>query len=334
MLDLKRVRPLDAAIMVAAALVLVLGGYLGYTMWASGQAVENATPASRAIGALIADVRKNPNNLDARMKLAQAFAVAGRDREANEQYKAVLTQNKDFIPALSGIGFIALKQQQWKTGEGYYRRVVDLLAANVEPGRETQLETAYFYLGTALMEQKLYEDAVSNFKEALRYRRDAADTHYALAVSLRELGNLDSYRESLENTLLFDPSMPEANYDYGQILLEDGDIAGAAEHFRKSIDKAPLVDKPQAALDELGTLDGRMASAKKLARDDVKKAIAEARIAAAIDPRSTEAHVLLGDLYEQARNKTKAASSYRKALAIDPDNAAAKAGLKRVTDES
>lgn len=334
MLDFKRIRPLDAAIAGVAVVVLLLGGFLGYTMWASTQAVEKSTPATRAVDALVSEVRKNPNDVDARMRLAQAYAVAGRDREATEQYKAVLTVNKEYIPALSGIGFIALKQKEWKTGEGYYRRVVDLLEGNVGPGRDAQLETAYFYLGTALLEQRLYEDAASNFKEALRYRRDAADTHYALAVALGAMGNDDSSRESLENALLFDPKMPEANYDYGKLLLADGDIAGAAEHFRTSVDAAPLVEKPKVALEELGTAREHIAAAKKIEPTSVKKAVLEARIAVALDPRSIEALVLLGDLQEKVGNEKKAAAAYRKALAIDPGNAAAKAGLKRVTNES
>jgi len=333
-LDFKRVRPLDAAIAVAAVLVLLLGGFLGYTVWSSRQAVESSTPASRSIAVLIAQVRKSPNDIDTRMKLAQAFAVAGRDREATEQYKAVLTVNKEYIPALSGIGFIALKQKEWKAGEGYYRRVVDLLEGNVGPGRDAQLETAYFYLGTALMEQKLYEDAASNFKEALRYRRDASDTHYALAVALRELGNDNSYRESLENALLFDPKMPEANLDYGKILLAEGDIAGAAEHFRTAADEAPLAEPPLEALDELGTAEERIAKAKQVAKTSTKKAVVEARVAVALDPQSLDALVLLGELQEKVGSEKKAVAAYRKALAIDPENAAAKAGLKRVTDES
>lgn len=332
MLDLKSVRPLDAAIAVIAALVLGLGLYLGVSVWSHRQAVEEATPASREIDSLITAVKKDPNNIDERMKLAQAFAVAGRDKDAVQQYKAVLTVAKDYTPALSGLGFIALKQKQYTTGERYFRRVVDLLEGKVSAGKDAQLETAYFYLGTALLEQKQYEEAAANFKAALRIRRDASDTHYALAVCFRELDSMEAYRESLENALMFDPKMPEANYDLGMLLLEK-DEADAAEHFRTSLDAAPNAPLPREAIAKLGDAQKRLASAKRLAKTDPKKALSEARVAAAVDPRSIEALVLCGDLWIAQGNTERAEGAYRKALVVDPDNKAAKAGLEQVKND-
>ncbi len=332
--DLKSVRPLDAAIAVVAVLVLGLGVFLGYSVWQSNRTVEASTPAARAIGGLIAQVRANPNDIDTRMRLAQTYSVAGRDREAATQYEQILKVRKDYAPALSGLGFIALKQKQYKVGENYFQKVVDLLQGTDMTRQNAELETAYFYLGTALMEQKEYEEAARNFKEAIRIRRDASDSHYALAVCFRELGSEDEYREELEATLLFDPKMPEANYDYGNVLLADGDVAGAAEHFRTSADSAPKAEKPAEALAKLGTVSARLAKAQSLKASDPKAALVEARVAAALDPASAPALLAVGQLYEQSKNLNAAALAYRRALAADPGNKDAEAGLKRVTDGS
>ena len=51
--------------------------------------------------------------------------MPGRDDEAIEQYKAVLKVNKNFVPALVGVGFEYLKKKQWKEGEAYFRKVID-----------------------------------------------------------------------------------------------------------------------------------------------------------------------------------------------------------------
>lgn len=334
MLDLKSVRPLDAAIAGIALVVVVLGAYLGYSVWSHNRTVVQATPASRQIDALVADIKKNPNDIGKRMRLAQAFAVAGRDREAVQQYKAVLTVSKDYTPALSGLGFVALKQKQYTTGERYFRRVVELLEGKVSEGRDAQLEIAYFYLGNALLEQKQYEEAASNFKAALRLRRDASDTHYALAVCFRELGTMEAYRESLENTLMFDPKMPEANYDLGMLMLETKkNEAEAAEHFRVAAEAAPNHEKPREALAQLGSASDRLASAKKLAKSDPKQALVEARVAAALDPQSVEAFILVGDLWAKKGDIEKAQDAYRKALAVDPEAEAAQAGMERIKND-
>ena len=332
MIDLKSVRPLDVFIAIVAVLVIGLGAFLGYSVWSENRAVVDATPASRAVLQLEANVRAKPNDLNARMELAQALVVAGRDREAIPQYEAALKIKKDFPAAISGLGFVALKAKNWAQGETYFRRVVDLLAPLQVSGVNPDLETAYFYLGTALMEQHKYEDAIGYLKQAVLLKRDASDTHYALAVCYRAIDSPAKYREELQNTLLFDPKMPEANYDFGKLLLASGDKAGAAEHFRVSIDAAPGNELPQSALDALGTFNDHYSAAERSKANDPKAALVEARIAGAIDPRSVKALDLVGELYAKLGNKTHAAVAYRRALLLDPNDSSAKAGLKRVTN--
>jgi tetratricopeptide (TPR) repeat protein len=333
-LDLKRVRGLDAAIAAVAAVVVILGAYLAYSVWAGDRAVVSSTPAQRAIEAFAAKVRKNPNDINARMQLAQAYSVGGREAEAIKQYKEVLSVSEEYIPALSGIGFSLLKEKEFKTAEGYFRKIIELIEGKVSSGREATLESAYFYLGTALYEQRDYEEAAANFKEALRLKRDASDTHYALAKALEELDSPNAYKESLENALLFDPKMPEANYDYGLVMLEEGDEAAAAEHFRASAEAAPNATMPREALAKLGPFSPRFDSAKSLEKSDPRKALSEVRIAVALDPQSVPALVLKARLYEETGDKEEAAAAYRSVLALDPENKPANDGLKRVTDGS
>ena len=330
--ELKRIRPLDLALVVVAVAVVVLGAYLGWSVWAHNQQVVSSTPANRAVEAIKADLRKDPNNLDLRMQLAQALLVAQRRDEAVQQYTAVLKASKDYVPALAGLGFVAMREKDWKTGEKYYTKVVELLANTEYAGRNRTLETAYFYLGTALMEQKKYEEAVGYFKEALRIRRDASDTHYALAVTYKNLDSMSKYRDELEAAVAFDPKMPEANYDLALILIDEGEVGRAAELLRTSIDNAPGVDEPQVALDELGPFEKRFAAAKKLGVADLQNALEEARVAAALEPTNIDALKLLGSLWESSGDLDNAQSAYDRILAIDPQDAEAKASVERLAN--
>ena len=334
MLSLRQIRPLDAAIAVVGVLVVLLGGYLAYAVWAQNVSLRTSSPSARAIAALSAKLRANPNDFDARMQLAQAYAIAGRDDDAIEQYKTVLKANRNFVPALTGVGFEYLKQKRWKEGEAYFRSVITLTEKDNVATGSSPLETAYFYLGTALMEQRQYEDAAGAFKAALRLRRDSSDASYALAVCYQKLGIMQGYEDSLRYALQFDPGMPEANYDYGLLLVSKNDLAGAAEHFRRSANSAPEVDKPQIELAKLGSAKDRLAAAVKLKSSDPAKALVEGRIASALDPQSVEALVLVGELYEAQKQPDMAAQTYRKLLVIDPGNAIATAGLKRVGNGS
>ena len=95
---------------------------------------------------------------------------------------------------------------------------------------------------------------------------------------------MEGYEEYLLYTLQFDPNMPEANYDYGMLLLAKKDMAGAAEHFRTSADAAPDVDKPQIELEKLGTSEERLAAADEAEGDRSRQAHSSRR---ASRPRST-----------------------------------------------
>lgn len=334
MIDLRRVRPLDAAIALALVVVLGLSAYLGYSLWWNQRQLKQASPIVRGLDELLAAVRQNPDDLGLRIRLAGALRLAGRRNEAVKQYEAVLRVEENHPGALAGLGTVALSEGEFKTAESYYRKVIDITSKDSQGVSAPAMGQAYFYLGTAVMEQKRYEEAASLFKEALNYRRDSSTTHYFLAVCLREMGLDAAYRDSLGNTLMFDPKHPEANYDMGVLLLAEGDEAGAAEHFRTSADAVPDAPLPAEALEKLGSGDQRLDEARRLRTSDIKKAILEARVAVALTPRSIESLVLLGDLYADAKDEEKARDAYRRALALDARNDAAKAGLERVGDGS
>lgn len=329
---MRTVRAIDIAIAVVALLVLIVAGVLGYSIWQRDRQVEAAAPSTRAINEIASRVRKDPNDIGLRMDLAQAFAVAGRNKEASEQYQAVLKIKKNYIPALSGLGFIASRGREWPKAEEYWRRSISLLRKQSQGTESKQYEIATYYLGTALLEQRKYEDAVGYFKESLRLNRSAADTHFLLAAAYEGLGANEEYKAELEFTLAFDPLMPEANYRYGLVMLEEGDVAAAAQHFRVAVDQAPEREEPQVELDKLGPASERLEKARRLSGSDPKKALVEARVAVAVDPDDIEALVLLGRLFEQVRDKEGAADAYRAAVAKDPANEEASAGLKRVSD--
>lgn len=332
-MDLRRLRPLDIALWVAVVAVIALAAFLGWSMWSHNRAVTTSTPASRAVDAIKADLKANPNSIDLRMQLAQALVVASREPEAIAQYKAILKAKKDFAPALSGLGFIAAKDKDWKTSQGYFQKVVDLLANTPNADRNRTLETAYFYLGTSQMEQRKYEDAIGNFKAALRVRRDASDTHYALAYCYKQLDSMKKYREELEATLAFDPKMPEASYDLGMLLIEDGeDIGRAAELLRTSAEAAPEVEKPQAALEKLGPFSERFGNAKSLAETDAKKALEQARIAVALEPENLEALALLATLWEKNKSPDDAVAVWQRVLLLAPQDSDAKKAMERLSD--
>ena len=329
-----RDRWLDWTIRVVAVLVIGALAYLGYTVWRGEQQAKQGSLASRAIGNLEEMVRQEPQNPDYRVILGDAYRDTGSHAAAVDQYNAALELQPDNPGALSGLALVAMAREEWRTAEGYWQKAIEVLSKNQFAAQDLRLEKAYYYYGTVLIKVAEYEDAVAYLKEALRIKRSDADTHYALSVAYRELGSTKNQRSSLEAALAFVPSMPEANYDLGLLLLAEGDEAGAAELFRRAATNAPGRPEPLAELEKLGPFETRWESAQSLVATDKEAALKQARVAAALDPEHVDAARLVARLLEDLDQDDEAIKAWQRVQQMVPGDEEAAAALDRLGADS
>lgn len=331
---LQDVKWVDVAIKATVLMLLLAVGYLAYTVVAGQSQARQGSPTSRAIQNLIAAIEENPDNVGLRISLAEAYAADGQLRAAIEQFNVVLELRPDHPDALTGLGLIAMFQGEWELAEDYWRTVIDEVGGGQFSGLDQRLAVAYHQLGVTLLERKQYEESAQYFHEALRIRRSASDTHYLLSVAYREMGSVSNQRTFLENTLLFDPTMAEANYDYGLLLLAEGDVAAAAEHFRMSLDHAPSgITDPADELAKLGEFSEHMDEARRLADSDPEAALIEARIARALDSGDIEAAKLVATLYERQGDVEKAVDAWHAVLDVAPNDTEADSAIERLNQK-
>lgn len=324
---------LDIAIKAVGLLVVAALLFFGYTVITTNARDKANTPAMRAAKNLEQAVRKDPNNVAARLRLADALSAAGDYEGAAEQYQAALQIRKDDPQALAGLALLSMNQQEWRTAEGYWRKIVDLLKNEQYAAVDQRLEKAYFYLGSTLMEVKDYEEAATYLREALRIRRDASDTYYLLAIAYKNMDNPTKYEENLRYALQFDPLLPEANYEYALLLLDNGQVADAAERLRTSADNAPSDRKePSQELAKLGTAEEHLKAAQAaVASNETSAALSEARIAAAIEPENVDAIRIVAQMWEKQGNVTAAQAAWEKLLGFLPEDKEGLAAAARLS---
>jgi tetratricopeptide (TPR) repeat protein len=327
-------RWLDWGVRIVAALVVGALAFLAYTVYQGQSRAQGGSLAARAIANLEQAVKDNPDNPDVRILLGDAYRDTGRPAEAIKWYKEALELGPNHPVALSGLALVAMQQEEWRTAEGYWQQTIEVLRKNQFAAQDLRLEKAYYYYGTVLIQVAEYEDAIAYLKEALRIKRSDADTHYALSVAYGKIGSLSNQRSSLATALLFVPTMPEANYDFGLLLLADGDEAGAAEHFRRAVDNAPGRREPLDELVALGPFEKRMAEAESLAGRDPEAALLEARIAAALDPEDVGAMRLVARLLQEVGDPADAKAAWQHVLNTVPDDPEATAALAALDAES
>lgn len=314
---------LRIVIIVLIAGVLGLGGLFGYTVWQGQRADNTATPAQRAIRDLEALVRKESNSAAARVRLGEALAAAGSTKEATTQLGIAIKLDAKHTGAWLDLGLIAMQDEQTDKAQGYFQKVVDLTEGAQYEAINSRREQAFFHLGEIALDARHFDDAAANFKAAIRIRKDASDSYYLLAQSLRGKGEDDAAIKQLDAALTFDPNYPEAQYMYGELLLAKGDEINAAVHLRKAADLAPEQKEPVAALAKLGSAKDAVARGRAaLEAGRLSDAIDAALLARALDPANVDAALLQAHALIQKGDKKAAVAVLNEAKVLDPKNAA------------
>lgn len=322
---------LDWTIRILGVLAISALLYLGYTIWQGERQARETSISARAIDNLEEAVKADPNNVQARVLLGDALRDTRSYSKAIEQYQAALDIDPESSGALAGLGIVAMAQGEWQTASGYWESAIDILREVPMAEADLRLERAYYYYGLTLIELVEYEEAVGYFKEALRIKKSDAGTHYALSVAYGRLESFGKQKEELEAALAFVPSMPEANYDLGLLVLAEGDEARAAELFRTSADNAPGRAEPRTELEKLGTFEERFAAAQAAFSADKERALAEARVALALAPTSVDAARMVATLHQELSSTEVALQAWNKVLQLVPNDPEAEAAVADLT---
>ena len=88
--------------------------------------VSVESPLDQAVAALEVSVRQSPNDAEARLRVANAYARKKRYSEAVEQYQEALNLRKNWQAALLGMAVTEVERGDERRAEEIYRQVADL----------------------------------------------------------------------------------------------------------------------------------------------------------------------------------------------------------------
>jgi protein O-mannosyl-transferase len=246
-------------------------------------------------------------------------------------------------PVLSGVAAavilvcILLTRQQviyWKDSEALFRHALavtqdnDLARSNLGSALITQgrfeeavghlreaLRLAPAYpeahnnLGAALMQKGQLDEAIGHFQTALRLKSDFPQAYCNLGVGLARQGRLDEAISALQEGLNLALGDAEARHQLAIALARKGLVVEAIVEFQKVVDRQPTNAAVQDSLAGLLLRQGR---------ED--QALVHFQKAAQIDPTLLSAHRDLGNLLLRRGAVDEAMLHYRRALAIQPTN--------------
>lgn len=227
------------------AVVIALGGYWYYLNRPSG---EIPPVLQQSIDQAKADVTKNPNNLDAHVKLAQFYIQAKMYDDAIEECTIILKIDKEseFGMSLMGVAY----QEKGNTDKAvtYYKKAIEVGEKKKFARINPAVNEARFRLGQIYLDRKKWDDAINIFKPMVERNAIDADSKYYLGLAFFGKGQYDAAIEQFEAAIAFVPDYAEANYALGQTYEKKGDRKKAAEAYKAALKYKPDYAEAKTAL--------------------------------------------------------------------------------------
>ncbi len=118
----------------------------------------------------------------------------------------------------------------WRTSESLWTHTLACTPRNL---------IAHYNLGCALLDEGRLDEAIIQYRTALKLKPDYAVAHNGLGSALFQKGRLDEALAEYQTTLQLDPDIAIAQNNYGNALLQKGNLAEAIRHFQAAIDLKP-----------------------------------------------------------------------------------------------
>ncbi len=210
---------------------------------------------------------------------------------------------KVLIPVAAAVlvacGIMTVRQANyWADSETIYRRAIDVAPHNA---------LVHGNLGSELVIQGRYSEAVSEYLEALQVAPDDPSLLSNLGYALASLGRLDEAIVEYRKALGLDPDYKAAHNNLGLALFGQGKMAEAAYHYREVLRQSP--DDVDAHL----SLGGAYVSLGRL-----DEAVWECREAIRLNPNHPRAHNNLGSAYLGLNRIQEAFAEFTTAVRLDP----------------
>ena len=299
-----------------------------------GFLLEQLEQLSEAVKAYETAARLDPDDPEVSLALALTLVRLGRFARALEVLEELAGRYPDFEPAYCHrIGVYADLGQHDRAEEMFY------LAQQLNG----QCPHCFFHIGGSLADRGKTAKAIYCWQRVLALEPEYVGVKCRIARALRAQNRLGESREYYLQELRDDPGNTDLLYEMAEADEEAGDLPTATARLRQIIELDPDHDEAHYALGKLALRSGRPKQAlkcfdkvKELAGKDpnmpgffrylgealfrlgrFKEASAQLELATQEHADDPDVWVRLGDCYLAADRAERAASQYRRALALD-----------------
>ncbi len=234
---------------------------------------------------------------------SKEYVQEGRLDEALEAVRQSIALRDDYADAYSTLSYILDEMGKAEEAISFYRKAI---------GRDPLNDFNYLNLGVIYNSRGDYREARKLFDRALELQPENALIYYNRAVSRRALADSAGAIRDCRTALRLDSAIAPAANLIGEIYFEQGNIAGACEHFVLACSAAPRYFPAQ-----------RNAAIAFSARGKRQKALEHYTSALRLKPDDTLSYLGRANVLSRTRFKQEALEDYSRVLRLDPASAVA-----------
>jgi tetratricopeptide (TPR) repeat protein len=143
---------------------------------------------------------------------------------------------KIILPPAAILILVILAILTWRQC-GYWESSIELFSHTLQVTKSNYL--AHANLGDAFADAGEYNDAVGNYKEAIKINPDYLNAHYNLANVLAEQGEVDEAISQYREVIRIDPYYYPALNNLGQNLIKQGKRTEAVSYLKRALEIEP-----------------------------------------------------------------------------------------------
>lgn len=190
----------------------------------------------------------------------------------------------------------------------------------LEESRSPELdEQELYWLGSGLVSLRRSRDAIAVFEQLLQRQPDHLQARFRLAIAYDQLQDYDRAVRLYERLITDDPEW-----------IDPYPLVSRIHLFRRDPDRAIPLLKQQITLLPDATAWANLATARWLEGTPIDECLQDVERALRLDPRSIDALLVQAHFLTVSGRTADAMETYRRILAIDPQNATARAQLEKL----
>lgn len=163
-------------------------------------------------------IRRTPSYADVLNKLGIITHLKGNLKEAAEFFEKALEINPRYTEASLNLSITYNELGEFKKAQEVFSLAAQIAhptPSSIDPFAAGKLANEHFKLGNIYLDLGMNDEAIEEYRKALRLHNRAADIHTKLGIALRNKGN---YEEAM---VQFNKAK-EINPDYGPAWIQSG----------------------------------------------------------------------------------------------------------------